>query len=264
MNRAHAAAFCTALAFFGCSELKPDVQGRPAVNTAALGPNALGPNALGPNALGPNALGPNALGPNALSADAMTALQAPGSNGDLARELLHYAVSCAFDASQSFSFSWTDENNVTHDETYPGLIGLAPSWADAPLDNDLKPWVSACLVARVNYFGVSVMLSMRGAADALTTTTEERDAYTYLEGAFWGDVFSSTPTAFACNDESDDAHSRASQRVCAAGYDDGSGELQSCGIIQRVGSCADACGDLDGDYFDACASSSAIVTVYLE
>jgi hypothetical protein len=67
-----------------------------------------------------------------------------------------------------------------------------------------------------------------------------------------------------------DAYSRSKLRVCAAGYDDGSGTLQSCGIIQRLGSCASACGALGSDgYYASCEngtgqSSSSVVTVFLE
>lgn len=247
----------------------------PALGANALGANALGANALGANALGANALSPtmlngSALATGSLSATALSAIQDPGSTGTLSRELLRYTVSCAFTPSQSVSFSWVDSSNLTHDETYSGLIGLAPTWANEALSVDGQRWVSACLIARVNHFGISVMLSMRGGASALDTTTEERAAYTYLEGAFWGNVFSATPTAYACDYVPNDAHSRSGNRVCAAGYDDGSGTLQSCGIIQRLGSCATACGDLvGGQYYASCSSgggqsSSSVITVFLE
>ena len=272
-----AAPFCNA----GCVASPEDVDDDIGVaRSAALGPNALGPNALGPNALGPNALGPNALAPTmlngsalamgSLSADALAAIHDSGANGDLSRQLLKYTVGCALDSTQSLSFTWVDSNDVSHDETYSGLFGLAPDWASGALSSDAQLWVSACLIARVNYFGVTVMLSIRGGVDTLDTTQSERDEYTYLEGAFWGNVFTSTPTAYACDYGPDDAHSRAGNRVCAAGYDDGSGTLQSCGIIQRLGSCTDACGSLTGGtHYASCSagagqSSSSVVTVFLE
>ncbi|MFT3766928.1 MAG: hypothetical protein QM820_15630 [Minicystis sp.] len=216
-------------------------------------------------------MGANALRPSALSSDALAAIQDPGSNGDLSRELLKYAVSCALGSSQAFEFSWVDVNNNTHNESYAGLLGLAPDWASGALDSDGQRWISACLISRVNYFGISVMLSSRGALSALGTSADERNAFTMLEGAFWGNVFTSTPTAYACHYTTNEAHSRAADRVCAAGYIDGSGTVQSCSIIQRLGSCATACGSLtNGQYYSSCSSdagqsfSTAVITVFLQ
>jgi hypothetical protein len=200
----------------------------------------------------------------------MTAIQDPSSTGDQSRLLLKYAVGCALEPSQSVSFTWVDDSGVSHEETYVGVMGLAPTWAGGALSEDGRRWVSACLIARVNYFGVVVNVSLRGPMSGLGVSESEAAAYTNQEGAFWGNIFSSTPTAYACDDVPNDAHSRERQRVCAAGYDDGSGTLQGCGIIQRVGSCADACGTLtSGLYYDSCSSgdgqsSSSVVTVFLE
>src|SRR5690349_14410687 len=84
----------------------------------ALTPNALTPNALTPNALTPNALTPNALTPNALTPNALSPIMDPGTAGTLSRQFLKYTVGCALSPTQSFSFSWTDESDVVHDETY--------------------------------------------------------------------------------------------------------------------------------------------------
>jgi hypothetical protein len=241
-----------------------------ALNANALNANALNANALNANALNANALNANALNANALSADALAAIQGTGEAGDLSRELLRYMVGCALDSTQSLSFTWTDENNVSHQETYTGLLGLATGWASGPLSVDGQKWVSACLISRVNHYGISVTLSSRGSVGALDTTAAELAAYTHEEGAFWGNVFTDPPTAYACDHGPNDTYSRSHDRVCAAGWVDGNGGVHGCGIIQRVGSCAAACGTLtSGSYYASCSnpsnqSSSQIVTVFLE
>src|SRR4051812_13215695 len=133
----------------------------------ALTPNALTPNALTPNALTPNALTPNALTPNALSSSALSAIQDPGLAGTLSRQHLKYTVSCALDASQSFSFSWTDSSNVVHNETYPGSLGLWTQWETQPLNTMGQQLISACLAARTNYYSTPVTISSRGPVKAL-------------------------------------------------------------------------------------------------
>jgi hypothetical protein len=254
----------------GCSlESSEDVgvAEQAALNPNALNPNALNPNALNPNALNPNALNPNALNPNALSPQATSAIQDPGDAGSLSRELLRYTVSCAFTSDQSFDFSWTDAGGALHEESYPGLLGLAPSWATQPLDLAGQQWVSACLASRVNAEGVSVMLSSRGVHPALATTAGERDAYPVREAVFFGNLFDSSHTVYACYDPLSMVPSHLAHRVCAqpqlvtltvneftTGY--------TCGAIEVVGPCYDVlglglgiCGSANptGRYFYDCA-----------
>src|SRR5689334_8539387 len=119
----------------------------------ALISNALVPNALVPNALAPNALAPNALTPNTLSSSALDAIKDAGLGGVLSRLFLKYAVSCAFTPAQSFSFSWTDAQNVVHQEVYYGMVGIAPGWASGSLCTQGQQMVSACIAARTNYYG---------------------------------------------------------------------------------------------------------------
>ena len=45
--------------------------------------------------------------------------------------------------------------------TFPGGLGLAPRWVDEALTPSEERWVSACLLAHVNAFGTSVLVSMR-------------------------------------------------------------------------------------------------------
>ncbi len=66
-----------------------------------------------------------------------------------------------------------------------------------------------------------------------------------MEGAFWGNLFTSNPSLYSCYDPANVANSRADQRECAAGYLDADGQLDSCGPIVITGSCDDQCYALD-------------------
>jgi hypothetical protein len=191
------------------------VAGQDALYPNALYPNALYPNALYPNALSPSALSPGALDPDTMSPSAMSAIRDPGSAGDLSRELLRYAVGCAFTPNQSFRFSWTDSRGVEHDEAYPGLVSLAPSWATQPLDPTGQQWVSDCLASRVNAEGVSVMLSSRGTHPALACSSTELATYQTREAAFFGNLFTNAPLVYACYDPLSMLPSQMAKRVCA-------------------------------------------------
>jgi hypothetical protein len=238
----------------------------------AMNPNAMNPNAMNPNAMNPNAMNPNALSPSAMSASAMLALQDPGPAGDLSRQLLKYTVSCALDSTQSFSFSWTDALGAVHDETYPGLLGLATTWATRPLEVTGQRWVTACLASRVNWYGTPVMLSSRAAHPNLSTqSAAEQSAFPREEGAFFGNVFTESPAVYACYNASNVAHSHSLFRDCASGHVDAGGAVVDCGPVQVLGDCADYCAPLDaaGLYHPSCASvvggSSLVnvVTTYL-
>jgi hypothetical protein len=236
----------------------------------ALIPNALIPNALIPNALMPSALVPSALSPSTLSPSAMNAIQDPTSTGDLSRQLLQYTVGCAFNTSQSFSFSWTTSKGQVKNETYAGILGLAPSWVVKPLSGTDQEWVSACLASRVNWYGVSIMISSRAGHPGLNKSgMPEMAAYTHNEGAFWGNVFSSTPHAYACFYGPNQDYSRSQQRDCAAGHLQPGGNVVECGIIQIVGACENQCQSFNmvGQYYSGCSgpsgSSKAVITTFL-
>ncbi|MGK4003361.1 hypothetical protein WMF31_12100 [Sorangium sp. So ce1036] len=212
------------------------------INGNGLLVNALSPNALSPNALSPNALSPNALSPNALSPNAMSAITDPGTRGALSRDLLRYIVSCALRPDQSFSFSWTDSAGTVHQEVYHGDLGFADWWVHHPLADDYqREWVTACLASRTNWYGASVMISARGTHLKTGSTEAERTTYSFREGAFWGNLFTSTPWVRACYS---DGWTRAVEmgRECAVGHieaDPATGDpiARPCGAITLVGPC---------------------------
>jgi hypothetical protein len=226
------------------------------VTDNAMVPNGLNPNGLYSNGLNPNGLAPNALNPNALDPKALSAIKDPGSAGTLSRMLLKYTVGCAFTTSQSFSFSWTDSKKVVHNETYQGLLGIAPAWATGPLDLNGQQMVSACLAGRTNYYGVQVTISMRSLQDPLHTlvNSSEVTAYYEVEGGFWGNLFAATPYLRACYTTSNVANSRSYKRDCAAGHLNADGTISPCGMIQILGPCESYCKTLNGagQYYPDC------------
>ncbi|APR88029.1 ppe family protein [Minicystis rosea] len=245
-----------------------------ALSPNALSPNALSPNALSPNALSPNALSPNALSPNALSPNGLATLLDPSPSGDLWRSLIKYTVGCAYAPSQSFSFSWTDAKGNVRNEVYQGILGLAPSWSTGPLDVGSQRLVSACLAARLNYYGVTVELSLRADVDVLEENTSfyELGVFNRIEGAFWGNLFSETPYIHACYKAENVEHSRFRMRDCASGHLSGNGRIEECGMLHIVGPCTDVCRRLYtyGGYYTQCdvnggsEVTDALITVGLK
>jgi hypothetical protein len=281
------ASICALVTACGCTAGSPEAGGNGEDTQTAVSAfmtlNSMAPEALDatttyPSALSPAMLAGAPLDPSALTASALAAIKDPGDSGALSRSLLSYTVGCALDGTQSFAFSWVDASNVTHEENYPGSIGLATGWASHPIDASGRGWVSACLIARVNHYGIPVHLSARGDNAALVASAEEKVAYPNEEGAFWGDLFRTTPVAYACDIVSNDDNSRAEARVCAAGYVDGQGNVQGCGIVERVGSCNAACAPLMGVtlagstvafHHPSCATAASgltteVMTVFLE
>jgi len=73
-------------------------------------------------------------------------------------------------------------------------------WESGKCDESCQRWVSACVLARTNAYGVKVGISMRAPPDApqkikdaLATTQAEVDEFCLPEGAFYGNIFATTP-----------------------------------------------------------------------
>jgi len=278
--------FVTAALLAGCAGLEDPEEGEllGEAEGELLGVNGLNPNALSPSvltlpvrspiALSLPALSSNPLDPSSLASSALTALRDLAWTGDVSRGLLRYTVECALTASQSFSYTWTNLLGTVRNETYWGLLGLAPAWSTQPLSAQGQEWVSACLASRINWYGASVTISARSPNPTqLRTTSAEQSEYPMLEGAFWGDVFASPPRAFACYHAPNVAHSRSLLRDCATGHPAPiTGVPQDCGVVHVVGSCADHCSSSpasQGVLYTSCAAdpggawTSRVITIYL-
>jgi len=232
--------------------------------STVLAENSLSANGISLNGISLNGISLNALNAASLSSAALAAIKDPGPLGDLARKFMRYAASCALSPSQTFSFQYTDAYGAAHNEAYPGELSLAPGWGTGPLDVLGQRMVSGCLAARVNYYGVPVMISVRSLIEPLKTLVSSQELVDYpdVEGAFWGNLFAPSPYLYACYNEKTIANSRANQRDCAAGHLSGSSTLE-CGPIHIVGACKSVCQKLNGagQYYPSCVERPGVSTV---
>jgi len=213
------------------------------VSGYALSANALSANALSANALSANALSANALSANALSANALSAnaLTAKALKDPLAREFLKYVVSCALDDDTVIKMSI---DGTTY--SFPGSLGLEPQWGErgGSCDQSCQRWITACVLARVDFLGIERPISVRGLNQGLKTTGKEAKDFPVREATYWGNVFAPGKPLYAClsPDKKDDV------RVCGD-------SMQNC-PMKVVGSCADACA-YEGQFgqFDFCSTS---------
>lgn len=221
--------------------------------------NRLATNRLATNRLATNRLATNRLATNGLE-DAQTIADLKTMASDEGgRELLTYMVSCALPEGQSISVD-TDAGTYTFD----GLIGITPDWVNAPLSTTDQRWLSACLLARVNYYGVTVHISMRGDSPALAITPEEGADYPLYEGAFWGNLFVDGPQdKNACISQFKSTAEQSGDlalRQCTTSSGDGTTWCD----FTYAGVCEDVCsGTNDGNGFSSCAGQDQVVNIYL-
>ena len=112
------------------------------------------------------------------------------------RQQLLYLVRCALPPEVVLYADLEDERF-----TFPGAIGLAPHWLTEPMTPSEERWVSACLLAHVNYFGKHVRISIRAtgvSVPELQASVDEQQTYTIFEGGFFGNLFAPTPVAYTC------------------------------------------------------------------
>ena len=232
----HGVALLCALPLVGC--LAPDGdesdEAVDVVQQAALTNNALTNNALTNNALTNNALTNNALTNNALTNNALTnnALLSTALTDPNAREVFKYIVSCALPPASQVSFV---ADGVSY--TYPGELGLAAPWGapNGTCNTTCQQWVSACVMARVDYLGVKVQISVRGDTPALTATRTEQNTYTVREGTYFGNIFLTSPQRYACV-----APGRTGlPRVCGP-------STAGC-VVENLGSCSSVCSKTKAD-----------------
>ena len=139
-------------------------------------------------------------------------------------------------------------------------MGLAPEWQAQACDVACQEWVSACLFARTNRYGLKVHIYLSGPHPALAPTpgpggTALLAGFTVREGAFYGNLFQKMPHEHACRGDGADPLYQAI-RVCALpGNLCGFSQVGPCGAVdgdtQRP-SARHACESIspDGDYLD--------------
>ena len=131
------------------------------------------------------------------------------------RKQLTYLVRCALPADVALYADIEGERF-----TFPGSIGLAPRWLTEAMTPSEERWVSACLLAHVNYFGKHVRISIRAtgiAVPELEASAEEQQTFTIFEGGFFGNLFAPAPVAYTCQGTRTPAQARdpiLQDRVC--------------------------------------------------
>ena len=150
--------------------------------------------------------------------------------------VLSYVAACALPGGASVT---------VHGTKYAGTYGLAPAWATRALTATEQRWVSACVLARTNLFGVEVQLSLRGTNPALASTLLEPVEYLIPEGAFYGNLFATGEPAFACSSLLKTATDWDPERACTQSTD---GKTTRCGFTYTHG-----CALLDVNLAPACS-----------
>jgi hypothetical protein len=166
--------------------------------------------------------------------------------------LLKYYVQCALNPGQFW--------NVTINGTtllVEGDLGLAPSLSSPPTLEQVR-WLSACLMARVNYYKSEVNISVRSLL--WTTTPEEEALYNVFEGSFFGNIFSNPQQKYVCQgtdkEHALDISPDRVRRVCTDSYD-------YCEFLV-VGNCSDVCPDPVGPCYVNGTAYNEVIQVYLE
>jgi hypothetical protein len=220
----------------GCAgETRGEVEDVGARREAETTANALTANALTANALTANALTANALTATALTATALTAnaLTASALADDAdARTVLKYIVGCALPEGTQFDLEFDGQTY-----TFAGSIGLAPEWGKphGRCDAACRGWVSGCVLARLNYLGETVPISIRGEHVALASTPKERYAYPHREATYYGNIFTNPQIRLGCLSPG----ATSDERVCGP-------SLTDC-VITFTGSCERACDGVRSD-----------------
>ncbi len=200
---------------------------------------------LSSNGVSPSNLQSTYLDSAALTSTAVYSLAASSSS----RNFLNYVVGCALDSTQSVTSAGY---------TFYGVHGLASSWTSGALTLSQRRWVSACILARTNYSGATMTISMRGSNAALSLVGNEGTT-TYLkqEGAFYGDLFGGQFTRRACAGADLLANPLAvafRSRQCA-NPDDATPDQTMCAFAYD-GDCASHC-TAGGDGYSSCTDVNA-------
>jgi len=160
---------------------EPDVSTR---TQSVLEGNAIATNGIATNGVALNGIATNGIATNKLSNNLYALASNDLMSTEEGREVLKYVIGCAIPSGITLTGRYA---GVTYD--FVGEIGLASSWINRGLRESEQRWVSACLLARVNRFGVPVSISIRGSHSALAVSATEARDYTVEEGAFYGNVF---------------------------------------------------------------------------
>jgi hypothetical protein len=173
---------------------------------AAETTNRIAANRIAANRIAANRIAANRIAANRIAANKISfnRLQANSEADEIlgtadGRELYSYIVSCALPEKESIETKIPGAEDTAPPDTlytcsnehcvFPGSVGLAEDWIDHPLNRKGQRWITACLLARVNAYGISQKISLRGVAPELSISPDEAKTYSLQEGAFYGDIF---------------------------------------------------------------------------
>ncbi|KYF48488.1 hypothetical protein BE08_15580 [Sorangium cellulosum] len=120
---------------------------------------------------------------------------------------------------------------------FPGELGLAARWGQegGACDRACRSWVSGCVLARLNYLGQKVSISVRGDREELQADKAERAAFPRREATYFGDIFAEQPVYQACLPPG----TSAIPRVCGP-------SLEAC-AVEIAGPCDALCDEPTDD-----------------
>jgi hypothetical protein len=213
--QSHLAGVCLPLALALSAGCGPEVAGELGSGTdqqALSSDNGFSLNGLSQNGLSQNGLSQNGLSQNGFS----TWFNRDAKMGDT---VMRYLVKCA--VASGLSRTWTNPaTGVSY--TWPGDLGLAPSWAGGMPANLLEQQViTACLAAHVNKYGVNVPIAVEGRTATgvqIPVGANELTTYSQTEAAFFGNLFTSEGI-FVCEDHGDFVNYTAKSSIRACAFD---------------------------------------------
>lgn len=137
------------------------------------------------------------------------------------RGTAEYLVECALPLGESITKTVGNETLV-----FEGLLGLAPEWADDACDEDCQQWVSACLLARTNVSGQTVMIWIQADHPAIGYGVPEGLVH---EASWYGNLFAASDEQYLCKGQPGAAaEAKHEGRTCSQG--------QTCGFT-KYGKC---------------------------
>ena len=204
--------------------------------------NRISSNRISSNRISSNRISSNRISSNSLAADMATLGDLVETDGG--REYLSYLIRCALPAGLDLVVLASD--GVTESYRFARLIGLAPDWETRALTLGEQRWLSACMLAHVNAFGVSVPISLRGPHPALQSiNNDEKQDFPVKEAAFYGNLFEDVdgdgladPFMYACHGKAKPKYADSEylqRRICADADPDSNG-LTQCDFV-AVGDC---------------------------
>lgn len=138
------------------------------------------------------------------------------------RGTAEYLVECALPLGQGITKT-VDGQTLE----FAGLLGLAPEWADGSCDEECQQWITACLLARTNVSGQSVMIWIRADHPAIGYDLPEDELV--HEASWYGNLFAGPGEQYLCKGAPGSTASAVHEgRTCTNG--------QTCGFT-KYGKC---------------------------